>query len=103
MHTLGLELNGKTQIIPFKNGIKFCGFHTYITKDGKVIRKLKNDNKRAAKKKFKKMVGLVKQGKLTKDKFYESYNAWKNHISHGNCVKLGYEMDKYIEELLGGK
>ncbi len=99
VHTLGLELNGKTQIIPFKNGIKFCGFHTYVTQDGKVIRKLKNENKRTAKKKFKKMVGLVKAGRLSKEEFYESYNAWKNHISHGNCVKLGYEMDKYIEEL----
>lgn len=103
VHTLGLELNGKTQIIPFKNGIKFCGFHTYVTKDGKVIRKLKNENKRAARKKFKRMVGLVKSGRLSKDKFYESYNAWKNHISHGNCVKLGYEMDKYIDELFKGK
>ena len=99
VYTLGLELNGKTQIIPFKNGIKFCGFHTYVTKDGKVIRKLKNENKRVAKKKFKKMVELVKSGKLSKEKFYESYNAWKNHISHGNCVKLGYEMDRYVEEL----
>lgn len=99
VHTLGLELNGKTQIIPFKNGIKFCGFHTYVTDNGKVIRKLKNENKRAAKKKFKKMIGLVMTGRLSKEKFYESYNAWKNHISHGNCVKLGYEMDRYIEEL----
>lgn len=99
VHSLGLELNGKTQIIPFRNGIKFCGFHTYVTLDGKVIRKLKNENKRAAKKKFKKMVGLVKSGGLSKEKFYESYNAWKNHISHGNCVKLGYEMDRYVEEL----
>lgn len=99
VHTLGLELNGKTQIIPFKNGIKFCGFHTYVTLDGKVIRKLKNENKRAAKKKFKKMVGLVKCGKISQEKFYESYNAWKNHISHGNCVKLRYEMDRYIEKL----
>ena len=99
VHSLGLELNGKTQIIPFKNGIKFCGFHTYITYDGKVIRKLKNENKRAAKKKFKKMVGLVNSGKLNKEKFYESYNAWKNHISHGNCVKLGYKMDRYIDML----
>jgi len=98
--TLGLELNGKTQIIPFKNGIKFCGFHTYITQEGKVIRKLKNENKRAVKKKFKKMVGLVKSGKITEKKFRESYEAWKNHISHGNCVKLGFEMDKYIGELL---
>lgn len=99
VHTLGLDLNGKTQIIPFKNGIKFCGFHTYVTQDGKVIRKLKNENKHAAKKKFKKMVDLVKAGRLSREKFYESYNAWKNHVSHGNCVKLGYEMDKYIEEL----
>ena len=45
------------------------------------------------------MVGLVKRGKLSKEKFYESYNAWKNHISHGNCLKLGYEMDRHIEEL----
>lgn len=99
VHSLNLELNGKTQIIPFKNGIRFCGFHTYITKEGKVIRKLTNENKRAAKKKYKKMAYLVNEGKLTKEKFYESYNAWKNHISHGNCYKLGQEMDKYIESL----
>lgn len=99
-HSLGLKLNGKTQIIPFKNGIKFCGFHTYVTSDGKVIRKLKNDNKRAAKKKFKKMAHLVNKGILSRKKFDESYNAWKNHISHGNCVKLGHEMDKYIKGLL---
>ena len=99
VHTLGLELNSKTQMIPFKNGIKFCGFHTYVTSDGKVIRKLKNENKRAAKKKFRKMLGLVKCGRLSKEKFCESYNAWKNHIPHGNCVKLGYEMDNYIKEL----
>lgn len=99
-HSLGLELNGKTQIIPFKNGIKFCGFHTYVTIDGKVIRKLKNENKRVAKKRFKRMAYLVKKGKLNREKFDESYNAWKNHISHGNCVKLGHEMDKYIVVVL---
>lgn len=99
VYSLGLELNEKTQIIPFKNGIKFCGFHTYVTSNGKVIRKLKNENKRAAKKKFRKMAMLVEYGRLSKEKFYESYNAWKNHISHGNCVKLGYVMDRYIEGL----
>lgn len=100
IHSLELELNGKTQIIPFKNGIKFCGFHTYVTSDGKVIRKLKNENKRAAKKKFKRMSCLVNKGKLSREKFYESYNAWKNHIFHGNCIKLSYEMDNYIGMLL---
>ena len=97
--SLNLKLNGKTQIIPFKNGIKFCGFHTYATKDGKVIRKLINENKRKAKKKFNRMIDLVKSGKLSEDKFYESYNAWKNHISHGNCIRLRCGMDKHIDEL----
>lgn len=98
--TLGLELNGKTQIIPFKNGIRFCGFHTYVTKTGKVIRKLTNENKRAAKKKFKKMAILVNDQKLGRNKFYESYNSWKSHLSHGNCIKLAHSMDKYIDVLL---
>lgn len=100
MYSLGLELNGKTQIMPFKNGIKFCGFHTYVTRNSKVIRKLKNENKLAAKKKFKKMVYLVNKNKLSREKFDSSYSAWKNHISFGNCVKLGFEMDKYVELLL---
>lgn len=98
--TIHLELNSKTQITPFKNGIKFCGFHTYITEKGKPIRKLTNDKKRAARKKFKKMAYLVHKGKLKREKFMESYNSWRNHISHGNCIKLCYEIDNYINELL---
>ena len=98
--TLGLELNGKTQIIPFKNGIRFCGFHTYVTKGGKVIRRLLSEKKRHAKKKYRKMAKLVKADKLSEEKFRKSYESWRNHISHGNCVKLTFEMDRYIEELL---
>lgn len=98
--TLGLELNQKTQIIPFRNGIKYCGFHTYVTRDGKCIRKLTNEKKRAAKKKYKKMAKLVVENKISMERFNESYRSWKNHISHGNCVKLGYEMDQYIERML---
>ena len=68
--------------------------------DGKCIRKLTNEKKREAKKKYKKKAQLVLQGKMSEEKFWESYQAWKNHISHGNCVKFGYEMDKYIAGLL---
>ena len=100
MNTLRLELNGKTQIIPFKNGIRFCGFHTYVTKEGKVIQKLINEKKRKNKKKYRKMAKLVKEGKLHKDKFDESYLAFKNHIAKGNCIKFGYEMDQIIDEIL---
>lgn len=98
--TLDLELNEKTQIIPFRKGIKFCGFHIYVTKEGKVIKKLLGEKKRKAKKKYRKMALKVVEGKMTKEHFYRSYNSWKDHISKGNCVKLSYEMDLYIEKLM---
>ena len=95
-----LKLNGKTQTIPFKNGIKFCGFHSYVTKDGKVIRKLTNEKKRAAKKKYRKMAKLVRENKMSKEKFIRSYESWKNYVSHGNCVKFTYKMDKMVSEII---
>lgn len=100
LETLELSLNGKTQIFPFRHGIGYLGFHTYITPDGTPIRKVKNQNKRNAQKKFLRMAKLVAAGKLPEEKFRASYCAWKNHISHGNCYKLGKVMDGMIEKIL---
>ena len=100
LKTLDLTLNGKTQIFPFKNGVSYLGFHTYITSDGKPIRKLKNQNKRNAQRKFIRMAKLVAGGELPEAKFWDSYNAWKNHISHGDCYKLSVVMDEKISKIL---
>ena len=100
LKTLDLTLNGKTQIFPFKNGVNYLGFHTYITENGKAIRKLKNENKRNAQKKYLRMAKLVANGRLPIDKFNASYNAWKNHISHGNCYKMTVSFDKKIKQIL---
>lgn len=99
--TLGLTFNGKTQIAPFKNGVNYLGFHLYMTPSGCCIQKLKNQNKRNAQRKYLKMAKLVVEGKLPIEKFNASYNAWKNHISHGNCYNLGLAMDRKINEILG--
>lgn len=98
VESLNLELNGKTQIVPFKNGLKFLGFHHYVTKDGKYIRKLPGEKKRAAKKRIKNMAKQVGCGRMTKEKFYERYNSWKNHALKGNCIKLCHSMDEMIWE-----
>ena len=100
LETLDLTLNGKTQIFPFKNGVSYLGFHTYITADGTPVRKLINQKKRNAQKKYTRMAKLVATGKLPMDKFRASYGAWKNHISHGNCHNLGKAMDHRIGEIL---
>ena len=98
--TLDLTLNKKTQIFPFKSGVNYLGFHTYITDNGIPIRKLKNQNKRNAQKKFSRMAKLVSKGELSIDKFNDSYGAWKNHISHGNCYRLGKTMDEMIDRII---
>lgn len=42
------------------------------------------------------MAKLVEEGKLPPEKLETSYGAWKNHISHGNCYRLGRAMDQKI-------
>ena len=103
VNQLGLSLNGKTQIVPFKNGLRFLGFHHYITKEGKYIRKLTGENKRRNRRRVRKMIKQVNKGKMSEKKFYERYNAWKNHALHGNCIKLCCSMDKMVKELLEEK
>lgn len=51
-------------------------------------------------KKIRKWSELVRSGKMTEEKFFEKYNAWKNHALHGNCIKLCHSMDLYVKELL---
>lgn len=99
LETIHLTLNAKTEIVPMKKGIKFLGFHTYITEDGKVIRKLNGSNKRQIKKRLRKYVARVKDGKMQYSTFMEKYTSWKNHASHGNCYKLICSMDQYVNEL----
>lgn len=100
---LYLTLNDKTEIVPMSKGIRFLGFHSYLTEDGKVIRKLTGDNKRQIKKRLRKNANLVKEGKMSREKFDEKYNSWKNHASHGNCYKLICSMDEFIESLFTNK
>lgn len=52
--------------------------------------------------KIAKMAKLVATGRLPKEKFDASYNAWKNHISHGNCYSLAKRMDERIRRILEG-
>ena len=97
--SLKLSLNGKTQIMPFKQGIKFLGFHTYI-KENQVVCRIRNENKRNAYRKYKKMAYLVVEGKLGKKKFEECYQSWKAHAVFGNCEGIINNLDRQINAIL---
>ena len=45
------------------------------------------------------MAKAVLKGKISKKKFQESYDSFKNYISHGNCIKFGRELDVMVNEI----
>ena len=47
------------------------------------------------------MAKLVVNGKLSIKKFNDSFNAWKNHISHGNCKILETKTKNKILKIIG--
>ena len=97
IESLRLELNPKSQIVPFRKGLCYLGFHHYVTDEGKYIRKLRGDKKRKTQRKIRRWVRAVNDGKMSIEKFHEKYGACKNHMLHGNCIKLCHSMDFEIE------
>ena len=99
---LKLKTNHKMQIFPIKNGVDFLGFHTYIAKSGKVIRKVRRDSKEKMRRKLKAFKIKYDNGEMTKEQIIFSYGSWKGHVSHGNCYRLIQEMDKLFNEIFEG-
>ena len=96
---LGLKLNSKTQIFPLRHGIDFLGFRTFMTDGGKVVRKIRRDSKKNARRKLKKFHRLVQQGKVIMETVQQSYQSWRGHAQHGNSYHLINRMDRLYNEL----
>lgn len=99
LNALKLKLNPKSQIMPFKNGVKFIGFHFYI-KDGKPLVKLDNKKKNAYRRKFNKMCKLVYNRKIEFETLLTSYNSWKAHARNVSDKRIFKYYNNKIKELL---
>ena len=103
LEKLGLHLHEKkTRIFRLSDGIRVLGFTFRLTKTGKVIRIINPDNVKHERKKLFRMAQLVRNGRMTKKKFYECYGAWKAHAELGNSYKLLQRMDAYVKDLMKG-
>lgn len=89
---LGLELNNKTNIFPLQNGIDFCGFHTYLTQTGKVIRKLRYSSIKRMKRRIRLWEKQYAAGEITREAIMRSYQSWEAHAKHGNTRQLREDM-----------
>ncbi len=83
-----LELNEKTQILPIRNGVDYIGFHSYLTKTGKIIRKLRKRSKAAMKRKIHRFNTAYAAGIMDYESIRQSVASWIGHAKHGNTYYL---------------
>lgn len=98
VNILKLSLNPKSQILPFKNGIKFIGLHFYI-RNGEIEIRLDNSKKRAYKRKFNRMAKKVERNEIPLNKLIKSYNSWKAHASIVTDHRIFVCYENKIKEL----
>ena len=99
---LKLELNEKTQIFPVKNGVDYLGWHLYLTDSGKVVRKLRNSNKKSMKKRFGRMMRDYSTYKIDFDAVKRSTTSTYGHLAHGHTYKLRSKLAQetvYVRQL----
>ena len=97
--TIKLELNEKTQLYNLKHGIKFLGFHTYLTDTGKVFRLINQENVRRMIRRMLKYKELVESGVKSIQEVLEGYTAWRAHAIQGDTEKLLYWLDSRFYEI----
>lgn len=94
LKTLGLALNPKSQLIPCKNGLAFCGFHYYP--DGTV--KMSNAKRREYRRKFNRMYRKCRGGTLPRSALAESVTAHLEHAKKATQYDEKYYLTR-LEEL----
>lgn len=99
LDTLELTLNPKSQIIPFKNGISFMGFHFYMQNSGEVEIRLDNGKKREYRRKFNKLYKKVLSGEKELSVLEDSYRSWKNHAQYCTDHSIFNFYENRLEEL----
>lgn len=100
MADIKLELNEKTHIFPLKNGINFLGFHTYLTENGKVIRKLRHSSVKKMRAKLKYWAKAYPAGEVSREAIQASWQAWDAHATHGNTWQLRREVRQRVHDIL---
>lgn len=78
-----LEFNQKTQIYPIRQGINTLGFKIYT--DHKLVR---DQSKRAMKRRIKAMDRKLKEGLIDEKAVQQSVNSWLGHARHSNSYNL---------------
>lgn len=89
----------KCSVVPARNGFKWLGFRMRVKPSGKILITLSKDKIYHERRKLKKMVRLVKAGKLPRETADISIQCWAAHAAHGNNYSAIKKMYEYYQNL----
>lgn len=79
---LGLKLSAKkTQIFPITQAIHFLGFSYRLTKKGKVVKRVLREKLSHERRKLKRLIHFVRDGRMTRGKIDSCFRAWLAHAT----------------------
>lgn len=97
---INLQLHPKKcRVVPVSRGFKWLGFRLRVKPSGKILVTLSKDKIYHERRKLKKMVKLIKTGKLPRDTADVSLRCWAAHAAHGNNYNIIKKMYEYYRNL----
>lgn len=100
LDALGLQENPKSQLIQLRDGFIFLKWHISLTPTGKVLMKPAPEVIKNEKRRLRRMVRKVDEGKATADSVRTHYAGWRAHMERGDTDRQLESMDKYLAGLL---
>lgn len=97
---LDLKLNEKkTQIVKLSHGFSFLKVHFRITESGKIIKTMPHGSITKMRHKLKSFYVLYKNGKMTLQDVYASYQSWRAYSENFNAYRTRRNMDDLYNNL----
>lgn len=97
---LGIKLNTKkTQIVKLTHGFTWLKARFFILETGKIIKKIYKKSVTRMRKKLKKFVKHVDDGKMTYEDVYCAYQSWRAYASHFNAYFTVKNMGELYDSL----
>ena len=83
-----LEFNEKTQIHHIRQGVDYLGFHFWLGETGKVVRTLRQSNKKKLKRKLRAYKRLYAEDRLDLQAVGRSMTSYYAHLRYGDTWHL---------------
>jgi len=92
----------KTQIVKISRGFTWLKCQFFVTKSGKIIKKISRKSVTRARRKLKHLKRLVDRGILNRVDIYASFQSWKSYAENFNAWKTIINMNKLYVGLFAG-